>query len=361
MSADDSRATAKAFAVWFKDLDRWSVGRVAAIGWRWPSDVIRPLSVVLDRKSNEVNRTATDVDTLKMITLHFDGSMEPRQKRGPRPIKGRLWWASPGDVIYSRIDVRNGAIGIVPPELGRVCVTSEYPVYGVDPAIADARFVKLLFRTAVFRRKINAMISGASGRKRVQPGELETVEVPFPPLAVQHAIVSAWEKAEAGVADIRRRIAELEERAESEFLADLGVNTPQRATLPKVFSVRWKDLTRWSVMFNQLGKGGVDISTGKYPVVTLGEVAAVSYGIQKCPANSAGQHARPYLRVANVQRGRLDLREVKEIEVPDGDMEGYRLESGDLLFVEGNGSRAELGRCAVWDGEIEGCVHRTTF
>jgi type I restriction enzyme S subunit len=29
-----------------------------------------------------------------------------------------------------------------------------------------------------------------------------------------------------------------------------------------------------------------------------------------------------------------------------------------MLFVEGNGSRDELGRCALWNGEIANCVHQ---
>jgi type I restriction enzyme S subunit len=54
--------------------------------------------------------------------------------------------------------------------------------------------------------------------------------------------------------------------------------------------------------------------------VQLGDIAAVSYGLQKCPANRPRKHPRPYLRVANVQRGYLDLREIKTIDVPDPDM-----------------------------------------
>lgn len=351
-------ATPKAFAVWFKDLERWSVGSFIALDWRWPREVIRPLSHAIRRKSIDVDRKDTDPDALQLVTLHFDGEMEQRQQGGTRPIKGRLWWADPGDVIYSKIDVRNGAIGIVPDDLGRVCVTSEYPVYAVDPSTAEARYVKLVFRTSAFRRKINGMISGASGRKRVQPTDLASVDVPLPPLPVQRAIVSEWEQAKAEIADIHQRIASLEDKVETDFLAALGLPKPKRAMLPKVFASWWKDMERWSVMFNQLASVSVDFATGRHPLASLGDVAAVSYGIQKCPANRPGQHARPYLRVANVQRGELDLHEVKRINVSEAEMPTYRLEPGDLLFVEGNGSRNELGRCASWHGEIADCVHQ---
>lgn len=347
----------RAFAVWFKDLERWSVGSFVSLDWRWPKGTIRPLADALSRKTIPVDAEATSIDAIRLVTLHFDGEMEHRQQTGANTIKGKLWWADPGDVIYSKIDVRNGAIGIVPNELGRVCVTSEYPVYAVDPATADARYVKLLFRTNTFRRKINGMISGASGRKRVQPTDLEEIKVPLPSLPIQRAIVSVWEQAQAELAKTRQHIAQLEAEIETDFLADLGLPKPKRATLPRILAVWWQDLERWSVMFNQLASGGVDISAGKYPVAMLGDVAAVSYGLQKCPANRPGQHARPYLRVANVQRGELDLREIKQINVPDSEMPNFRLEPGDLLVCEGN-SADLVGRPAMWQGEIEDCVHQ---
>lgn len=348
----------RAFVVWFRDLHRWSVGSFVKTDWRWPADTIKPLSAALSRKIVDVDRASANLGALRLVTLHFDGEMEPRDADAGDAFKGRLFHADPGDVIYSKIDVRNGAIGIIPDALGRVCVSSEYPVYTVNPQIAEARFVKLLFRTAAFRRKINSMISGASGRKRVQPTDIEAVQVPLPPLAVQRKIIAAWEASRKAAVGTATKIAQLEAEIEACFLADLGLRAPAQATLPKCFAVWWKDLLRWSVSFNALATTAIDISCGKFGAATLGEVAAVSYGIQKCPANRPGQRPRPYLRVANVQRGELDLREIKLIDVPDREMPTLHLEAGDILFVEGNGSKAELGRCALWHGEIEDCVHQ---
>ena len=348
----------RAFVVWFRDLHRWSVGSFVQTDWRWPAETIKPLSAALSRKVVDADRASAQPGTLRLVTLHFDGKLEPRDTDAGDGFKGRLFHADPGDVIYSKIDVRNGAIGIIPDALGRVCVSSEYPVYTVNPQLADARFVKLLFRTAAFRRKINSMISGASGRKRVQPTDLEAVQVPLPPLAVQRKIVAAWEASRKAAAAAAAKIDQLEADIEAGFLADLGLEAPAQATLPKCFAVNWKHLSRWSVSFNALATTSIDISGGKYGAATLGAVAAASYGIQKCPANRPGQHPRPYLRVANVQRSELDLREIKYIDVPDSELASLRLEVGDILFVEGNGSKAELGRCALWQAEIENCVHQ---
>ena len=66
---------------------------------------------------------------------------------------------------------------------------------------------------------------------------------------------------------------------------------------------------------------------------------------------------RPYLRVANVQGGYVDLNDLATIEVTlDEDLK-YRLHSGDVLMTEG-GDRDKLGRGCVWHGEIEPCLHQ---
>jgi len=65
-----------------------------------------------------------------------------------------------------------------------------------------------------------------------------------------------------------------------------------------------------------------------------------------------GEHRRPrvnkrkYLRVANVQRDRILLDDVAELEASDKEMLGRRLEENDLLVVEGHANPNEIGRCA---------------
>jgi type I restriction enzyme S subunit len=65
----------------------------------------------------------------------------------------------------------------------------------------------------------------------------------------------------------------------------------------------------------------------------------------------------PYLRVANVQRGSLDLAEVKTIMVAPEDVEELRLYPGDILFNEG-GDRDKLGRGWIWEGQLTVCIHQ---
>lgn len=65
----------------------------------------------------------------------------------------------------------------------------------------------------------------------------------------------------------------------------------------------------------------------------------------------------PYIRVANVQDGYLDLAEIKSIFVREKDVERFSLQEGDLLLTEG-GDFDKLGRGYVWHNEIKNCLHQ---
>ncbi len=70
-----------------------------------------------------------------------------------------------------------------------------------------------------------------------------------------------------------------------------------------------------------------------------------------------GLESRPYLRVANVQDGYLDLEDIAEVELPATEVGRHELQPGDVLMTEG-GDFDKLGRGYVWDGQIEGCLHQ---
>ncbi len=84
----------------------------------------------------------------------------------------------------------------------------------------------------------------------------------------------------------------------------------------------------------------------------------VQGGIQKQPKRMPKNNHYPYLRVANVQRGFIDIGEIERFELEEGEIEKWALESGDILVVEGNGSAEEIGRCAIWEGQIDDCVYQ---
>jgi type I restriction enzyme S subunit len=73
--------------------------------------------------------------------------------------------------------------------------------------------------------------------------------------------------------------------------------------------------------------------------------------------NGAEVVSVPYLRVANVQGGYLDLTEIKTIEIRRSEIPRYSLRAGDVVLTEG-GDFDKLGRGFIWNGEVPGCVHQ---
>lgn len=94
---------------------------------------------------------------------------------------------------------------------------------------------------------------------------------------------------------------------------------------------------------------------------TVGEVADVQLGRQRSPQNHTGDQMRPYLRSANIGWAGLKLDDVNEMNFDDKDFETYQLLPGDLLLNEASGSPNEVGKPAIWQGEIDGCCFQNTL
>ncbi len=190
----------------------------------------------------------------------------------------------------------------------------------------------------------------SAGKGATQSNISQTVlkvwPIPIPPLPEQQRIVDV----------IEEQFSRL----------DAGVESLQRAkrNLTRLRASILKAAVEGQLALEGTAAERLASSDGPYPIPAgwkwerLEVVAEVSGGIQKQPKRRPRDNAYSYLRVANVGRDLVDLTDVHEMQLFDGELERYRLEAGDLLVVEGNGSQSQIGRSAVWRGEIENCVHQ---
>ncbi len=94
------------------------------------------------------------------------------------------------------------------------------------------------------------------------------------------------------------------------------------------------------------------------PVEQLAKLATVGSGVTLGRKfTGPGTADYPYLRVANVQDGHIDLSEIKTICLPQSVAVRAQLQPGDVLMNEG-GDFDKLGRGAVWQGQISNCLHQ---
>lgn len=94
---------------------------------------------------------------------------------------------------------------------------------------------------------------------------------------------------------------------------------------------------------------------------TLAGVTEVRLGRQRSPKTHTGSNMRPYLRAANVTWRGLNLSDVKEMHFSPEEVETYRLRPGDVLVAEASGTRGEVGKAALWSGEIDDCCFQNTL
>jgi type I restriction enzyme S subunit len=92
--------------------------------------------------------------------------------------------------------------------------------------------------------------------------------------------------------------------------------------------------------------------------VALSSVAELSGGLTKNSKRDSLPLQVPYRRVANVYANELRLDDVSVIGCTENEVTRTTLTAGDLLLVEGNGSLDQIGREALWGGELEQGVHQ---
>lgn len=223
----------------------------------------------------------------------------------------------PGNFAYATIHLDEGSIGIAPTD-GLIS-----PMYTVFQPITDRvdpfyllRFMKSPAALAQYPKFGKGSVHR---RKSISLDALGQLSIPLPPLAEQRRIAAILEQADSIKATRIRMVDELSQLRRSVF----------------------------STMFG-------DVS----PTTTLGEHGAIQGGLQISRARAGHPLPVPYLRVANVHRGKLELTEVKYLNATTTELERTRLRAGDLLFVEGHANPHEVGRTAVWQEEIPNCVHQ---
>jgi len=228
-----------------------------------------------------------------------------------------------GDILVSTVRPNLNAVAVVPPELdGQIASTGFAVLRPTEKVLSQYLFY--FVRSRAFVQGLTGLVTGAMYPAVTDRQVLDQL-LPLPEISEQRRIVDLLSRAE-GIVRLRR---EAQKKA-AEIIPALFVDMfGDPATNPK-----------------------------GWLVARLGDIADVVSGITKGrKLNGKATKPVPYLRVANVQAGYLDLTETKEIEATPAEIEDLRLLAGDIVLTEG-GDYDKLGRGAQWRGEIEPCIHQ---
>ncbi|AEI52058.1 restriction endonuclease subunit S [Runella slithyformis] len=205
---------------------------------------------------------------------------------------------------------------------------------------------KFLYQVLKGRQNLIMDLRVGSGLPNIQQKAIKEFEIPLPQsLIEQRQIAAILTKIDEAITQTEALIAKYN-RLKTGLMQDLlsrGIDEQGRIRNEATHAFKDSPLGRipveWGVeKLSKLAK----ITAG----VTLGKEYAESGSIEL-----------PYLRVANVQDGYLDLSDIKYVRVPIAQLSRYKLEIGDVLMNEG-GDFDKLGRGSVWQGQIPNCLHQ---
>jgi len=255
-----------------------------------------------------------------------EGAYERETKLGREIKSGRLFAVRSGDLVINRIWVRHGSSGIIDETLEGCVVTQDFPTFQLDLSQVMTAWLRYMFKAAWFWQECDIKSRGTSGRQRINPDEYLDIEIPLPRLDEQRRIVA---KLDALRARVEQALAlQAAAIAEAEALID--------TSLYSLFC---------------------DDATADWQATTLEALAEIRAGVTLGRKLTGATIDVPYLRVANVQDGRLDLAEVKEVAIRPNELAKWRLHHGDLVLTEG-GDFDKLGRGTIWQNEIVDCIHQ---
>lgn len=218
----------------------------------------------------------------------------------------------PNDLVFSRLHTQNGAFAFA--DRSYLATTTFIPL-AIDEKHIDRRF---LF-WALHVRVPTLSASDTVGRETYKTQDILSLEIPLPSLSEQRRILA--------------RIEELGAKIESALSLRLHAIV-EGDLLPK---------NARQAVFNDL--------KNKYVPLRLDSVVDSRLGKMLSGEAKTGIGSTPYLRNANIQRDRLDLSSIYEMDFNEDEKEKLALQNGDILVCEGG----DIGKAAIWNGEIPGC------
>lgn len=303
-------------------------------------DLLRP-------RTEQVDRSQWSFDMLCPITIHFGGAISRRKVKDGTDYTLPLLWARPGDVVLSKIDLKNGAVGVLEDGWDNVVVTPHFKVYEPDLNRLNPRYFRMLLQTADFKKWLWANRSGADGRTEVKLDIFEDLKIPLPTPDEQDALVNAYEAALTEAARKDAEAAQIAQASQRAFEDALGVAPPPPLPDRPVFIARFKDVERWSHDGVLRAITQPAHAHAKWPIKALHElVENLENGWSpQCLNHPAEPERWGVLKVGAVSFGYYNELENKELPSKLTPRAQYEVKAGDVIISRANVTRY-VGACA---------------
>lgn len=179
---------------------------------KWPTVRLGELL----RRSEETLALLPDIEYREItVKLWGKGVVLRRVVTGSEVAGQHRYVARAGQFILSRIDARNGALGIVPEKLDGAIVTNDFPVFNLDSHRLLSSYLGWMCQTATFVEHCHRVSEGTTNRVRLQEGRFCATEIKLPPLAEQQRLVARIDELAAQVREARTARQQAVEEAEA--------------------------------------------------------------------------------------------------------------------------------------------------
>lgn len=173
---------------------------------------------------------------------------------------------SSGQFIISKIDARNGAMGIIPNDLDGAIVTNDFPTFFIEESRINPQFLLLITTTKTFINFAQSCSSGTTNRQRIDIAQFLNIKIPLPTLAEQDKIVARYEEKIRLADEQEAKAIKLESEIEKYLFKVLGIEKLEEKEGNKGLQfVSYSTLNRWD------GKPAHDLKA-KFPIVKIKNV-----------------------------------------------------------------------------------------
>ena len=204
-------------------------------------------------KRNKTAVTIQDGVKYKRVTIKVrNGGVVPRDEvMGENIGTKKQFLVSEGQFILSKIDARNGAMGIIPAELNGAVVTQDFLPYDIDTTKVNPQYFVLVCTTKQFVEFCQSCSSGTTNRQRVDEAQFLNIKVPVPSLAEQNKLVEEYNKQIAIAADAELLAIKKHRNINSLLFSELGVKISKDNVLNGLSTVAFSALDRWDIAYLQ--------------------------------------------------------------------------------------------------------------
>ena len=213
---------------------------------------LKKLGTAIKRRKDQM--TVEDGTKYKRITIKTNcGGVVVRDEVLGEEIKTKnQYYVRAGQLAVSKIDARNGAFGIVPPDADRAIITGNFWVFDVNPEFADVNYLILLLSSDVFVQAWMECSNGSGNRLYLQENKFLNYRIPLPNVNTQVQIVTKFSEKINSAENAIQRSHKLNDDIDGYLIDIFGLSTLNRSNKNEglIVNTRFKNLIGWGAKSN---------------------------------------------------------------------------------------------------------------